>query len=360
MPSRFWRAGGNALLLSRCVLLDVAAALSAGAIAFDSGDGWATGQNPPAISITLPSDGSVQVGDWYRIEYASNSGFTGSAFGNWHQITSDDILNNNAVTTTYSWGVSTLPAGATWFRQYFGRGADAGHITLQSSASNVINDTLAAVKNLIQSANQPAPINNSYGAKVWTFSGVDFVTGGLPVVFLYGHDTNTISSVVVKGAGASGADISLVQRLVNTGGFGIQQMWVGPDGSPIVSAPGQQVVITGTTNASTIGVMCATLTGVSSGVPTATGVTNFASAASPVTAPAVTVAAGGLGGAFWTLNGASPYTANTGTFVASYANQLESGTNGAITKQLTSGSWTASLSYTGGTAASGALVAAWS
>ena len=117
--------------------------LSPSVIAFDSAAGWTTGQNPPAISVTLPNDGSIQVGDWYRIEYANNVNFTGSAFGNWYQITSADVLNNGVTGTAYPWG-ATLAAGATWFRAYMGRGANAGAITLQSVPSNVITDTLNA------------------------------------------------------------------------------------------------------------------------------------------------------------------------------------------------------------------------
>lgn len=113
-------------------------------IDFDAANGWSSGQNPPAIAITLPSDGSIQVGDFYRAEFSQNS-FVTSSFSPWNQITSDDVLSSGeAGSFSFTWG-STLATGATSFRVWFGRGADANNITVQSSyPTNTLTDTLAA------------------------------------------------------------------------------------------------------------------------------------------------------------------------------------------------------------------------
>lgn len=118
--------------------------LSAGVIAFDASTGWVTGQNPPSISVALPSDGSVQLGDWYRFEFSTDSGFATSTFTTWRQITLDDVVNSDDNGGfVFSFG-GAIAGGLTYFRLFFGRGANAGAITLTSPASNVINDTLAS------------------------------------------------------------------------------------------------------------------------------------------------------------------------------------------------------------------------
>lgn len=116
--------------------------MSAGTIAFAASH--VAGDNPPAIDITLPSDSTVAAGDWYRFEYAGNSGFTSSTFTAWHQISSDDYINSvDNGGFIYSWG-AILPGGATWFRLFFGRSADGTTFSLTSPASNVLTDTLTS------------------------------------------------------------------------------------------------------------------------------------------------------------------------------------------------------------------------
>jgi hypothetical protein len=137
-------AGGSASATSAAVGPVTGSGLSAGSIAFDATSGWTSGQNPPAIKITLPSDGSIQVGDWFKFEYSSSSTFTTTTATAWHQITADDVINSDdAGGWIYTWG-SKIPAGLTYFRMYFGRGATSTTITTTSGASNVINDTLSA------------------------------------------------------------------------------------------------------------------------------------------------------------------------------------------------------------------------
>lgn len=208
------------------------------------------------------------------------------------------------------------------------------------------------------SANQPTEITNSYSSGVWTFSGIDFVVGGKPVVYCFFQDTTpVVTSVVVKGAGASGADIALTQRAATSSGS-VMQVWTSD--TAIVTGSSQQVVVTSSVNASYLNLMCGTLTNVSSSVPTATGVTNFASIASPVTTPAVTIPVSGIGVAFWALNGATPYSTSSGTLILTDSNTLDQGaTTGAITRQLTAGSWVPSIAYTGGQAATGGIALTW-
>lgn len=121
----------------------VTGSLSAGTLAFDVANGWVTGQDPPALVITLPSNGSIQVNDWYRIVYGTSPTLTGATDGPWYQITSTDILSGGTGTTSYPWGTSP-PPGLTYFGMQFGRGANALSITSTSPLSNIINDTLAA------------------------------------------------------------------------------------------------------------------------------------------------------------------------------------------------------------------------
>lgn len=118
-----------------------ASGLSALSIAFDTADGWTTGQNPPAIALTLPVDGSVTIGDWYQIEYANNNAFTGSTLSSWNQITSDDIENSaDGPGFDFVWG--TPPSsGLTYFRAWAATD-NAG--TGKSPASNIISDTLSS------------------------------------------------------------------------------------------------------------------------------------------------------------------------------------------------------------------------
>lgn len=154
-----------------------AASMSAPSLAFDSADGWTTGQNPPQFAITLPSDGSVEVGDWYRIIYGTDAGLAGATDAPWHQITSDDVLNET-VGMSYDWGVSTLPAGQTYFAAQFGRGADEADITLTSPLSNIISDTIAAAElsTTLDPANASTHVTvgtGTFGANLRVSNGID-------------------------------------------------------------------------------------------------------------------------------------------------------------------------------------------
>lgn len=150
---------------------------SAGVLAFDTANGWATGQNLPAVTIVPPSDGSLQVGDWYRMVYGTSPSLTTPTYGPWHQISSDNVLGD-AVSITYDWGVAQLPSVLTYFACQFGRGVDAAHITLISPLSNIISDTLRAVgaTTTFDAANTETHVtvgDGTFGTNLRLFNGVD-------------------------------------------------------------------------------------------------------------------------------------------------------------------------------------------
>lgn len=318
------------------------ATLSAGSIAFDTANGWTAGQNLPAIAITLPADGTVSVGDFYRIAYGTSSTLTGATNAPWHEITSDDVLNET-LGMAYSWGIAQLPSGTEYMAVQFGRGADAASITLTSLLSNIINDTYSALASFTAASTQPVAVNNSFAASVWTFAAADFVAAGYPVIAVKLNTTSrTISSVVLKSAGAAGADITFTQVAV-TGSGTTHALYVG---NAVVAASGSYVpVVTLSGTSDWVGILCGTLK-TTTPTPSGTAIKNTASTANPVvTSSALTVPANGIGVAFASLQGSSPLTANSGTLLATGMNGNAglARDTGAISKQATAGSWTPSF-----------------
>lgn len=213
----------------------------------------------------------------------------------------------------------------------------------------------------VASTSQPAAINNNYSSAVYTFT-TDFQAGQGAAVYIPPYLTNATaaSTVKIKGAGAGGADISLVSRLTASSGP-YQAIWCTADGVTLTTGGTLQVEVTLNAVDSKLAILCGSLSNASSTVPVAHAeLVATGSPANPVTASAsVTLASTDVGVAFATLTGGPPITANSGTLLATGLNNYSNANdNGGISRQTATGAWTASFNE-GVQAGCGMLVAVW-
>jgi hypothetical protein len=239
----------------------------------------------------------------------------------------------------------------------------SGALTVGTFTANYTVTTQAnpAAANFILSSTQAAHIDNAYSSATYSFTGIDFVVGGLGVVFFaMPNDARTITSITIVGAGASGANIVLTPQKV-AGAGNPMAVYTCPNGSPIVNGTARTVTVVVSGAASVGGIITGTLTNSSSVTPTSSSELDFTgSTATPITLPSVTVPSAGVGVCFFCVNSGGPYTAGTGTLIGSYTDQFASGTHGAATRQITAGSWIPNLAYAGGQSTNGALALTWS
>jgi hypothetical protein len=281
----------------------------------------------------------------------SGAGFTYSKNGGAYQPAGSFTVQNGDTISLQVTSSSSYSTGETGVLS-IGLGLGNWSVTTQSNPS---------AAGFTPSTNQPAFINNSYGSATYTFTGVDFVVGGYGVVFAAMNNdvlpTRSIAGVVIQGAGTAGADLTLTKQ---AGASANQDMNVWISASPIVNGTARTVIVTTNIASSVLGVVCGTLTNSSTPTVSSSAVTNFASIASPVTTAAVTVPANGIGIAFWMVNPPPPYTPGTGTVAQTDANAFNTGCTGVMTQQLTAGSWTPNLAYTGSQGAVGCVAVTWS
>lgn len=277
------------------------------------------------------------------LSYSKNGGAYTTSAGT---IANGDTLNvKETSSSSYSTGVT-------------------GSVTVGTLTVNFTVTTAAdpAAAGFTPSSTQPAMVTLGFSGAVATHTGADFVTGGFGLVYVT-TDTGsrTITGVKIKGAGTAGADISLVRRVnaLTT----LFEIWCCPDASPIVSGGAHNVEVTFSAAVNISCVLCGTITNAASSVVSATSELAFSgSNTSPMAAPALTVPAGGVGIAIcFDVASGLVLAATTGTLVSSGIQGFggDSSYNGAISRQITAGSWTPTFTATA-QSTNGILAAAWS
>lgn len=196
------------------------------------------------------------------------------------------------------------------------------------------------------STNQPAAINKAFSSSSCTFTAIDFQVG-FPVIYVLDpQNGRTIVSVVVKGAGAGGTDISLIQDITGTIKDGV---WTG---STISTAGNYDVVVTHSATNDWFGIMPGTISNSSSQHPTATCQNAFASASSWTATSAMTIGSTGVGIAFLRYSGSGTVSAaNPATLIVN--NGLNgvfnfTGNHGFISRVITSATWTPTFTTNSG------------
>jgi hypothetical protein len=268
-------------------------------------------------------------------------------------VTGSGVAVKNGIASGTS---GTVVNGDTMQIRLMSSGANSSSVSGTLDINGVLDTytvtTLAASGAALEytsSAARAPVIKHAFASAVYNFTGMDFVVGAHAVVYTSPLSAGrTVSSILLLGAGPGGADITLVNRAVSTSGDR-QEIWCCPDAQTVVTGSNITVRVTLSAVFDAMGIITGSLINASTTVVTGTALKAYSGAmGNPIiTSTALTINTNGLGVAFATLAGNTPFSINTGTLIAAdYIVGLGSQTTkpyGVASKTTTAGSWTPSF-----------------
>ena len=298
-----------------------------------------TYNSPNSVTVSGLATGST-------VPWSLTNGFEAQVGGTGAWLTSGTV-GNGAVIGPVRFATGTVYSAVASTTLTIGSTPDTWQVT-------VMDDPAAVGFNV--PASQPA----SAGSGGTTVDHVgNFTVGGHAVIYYEPLYSRIPSSVTLIGAGASGADITLTQRVSAVSGLWRQVVYTCPDASPIVN--GTSITIRSVWDFGMTGLklLIGTLMNASNTVLEGSAVLDFPTGGSPVTTAAITIPTNGIGICFCMLNGTvANITATSGTVIATGIDYGGADVRGAIMKQITVGSWTPSVTFSSGSG-SGLVALAW-